>query len=137
MGLNPAQRTALRVELQHLETALRTARRLMHAPEQAILTRYQPVPEATRLRLEPFIEQALALVGTLAEQFDLRPEVLRMGRHIEADMAVAWAGLYDTLSAKLSRYGEVDPALADTLDPEVLRLIHLTEAIGLIAMRDP
>lgn len=131
MALNPYQKNALEIELRHLEQALLRARGFIrHPPEDCRLTSYRPISETARLRLEELIDQVLAEIAVLVNRFELQPQVEDLGSYINAAMAQAWADLYDTLSPKLRRYGAVDPALAETLDPHIRSLIRLTYELG-------
>jgi len=129
MTLNLYQKNSLAVQLRHLELALRAARIQMATPQDGILFSRRGVPELLRGRLEPLIDQALAEIRLLAERFDLENETEDLRAILRAEMAGAWAGLYDTLSPRLNRYGDVDPALAQTLDPHLQNLITLSERI--------
>lgn len=134
--LNPYQKNALEITLQSLEQKLlRTHAWLRHAPESGRLTRYRPLPEAMRPELEALIERMLDEIGSLAERFDLQPRVEDLGRAINGEMSVAWADLVDTLSTKLGRYGAVDPALGEALDPAVHRLARWSAQLGQMAAR--
>ena len=124
--LNPAQKIALEVELRHLEQHLLRVQALMRAPQDGILTRYRPLsPEAVQ-RLAPLIEDMLAAIILLVEQFDLRLRTEDVGRYVNAVMADTWIGLYDLLPQNLQRYGKVHPSLEESLTPVLQRLIHLT-----------
>ena len=134
--LNSGQKIALEVELRHLERALRQARRwLRQPPEDHLLTRYRPMPETARPELEALIEPMLAEIALLMERFRLAPEVYDLGRDLEAEMAAAWADMTDTLSPKLVRYGAVDPALAEALDPSLRRLIACSHDLARASLR--
>lgn len=129
MALNPYQKNSLAVQLRHLEQALRDVRQQMAAPQDGILFKRTGVPKSVRRKLEPLIGQMLAEIALLAERFDLENQVDDLGAVVRAEMAGAWEGLYDTLSPKLARYGDVDPALAETLDPHLQRLITLADRV--------
>jgi hypothetical protein len=131
MALNPYQKNALEIEMRRLEQALLRARDfLRRPPEDSRLTRYRPISEAAHLGMEELIDQVLAEIAVLVDGFELQPQVEDPGSYLNAVMSQAWADLYDTLSLKLRRYGEVDPALAETLDPHIRRLIRLTYELG-------
>lgn len=133
--LNSAQKIALEVELRRLERSLRQARQwLRQPPDDHLLTRYRPLPESAGPELEALIEPMLAEIAVLVERFRLAPEVDDLGRDIEAEMASAWAEMTDTLSSKLVRYGPVDPALGEDLDPDLRRLIGWSQALGRAAL---
>jgi hypothetical protein len=129
MTLNPYQKNSLAVQLRQLEQALRAARVQMALPEDGILFSRRGVSGPLRRQLEPLIDQALAEIELLAERFDLESETEDLRAILRADMAEAWAGLYDTLSPKLKRYGKVEPALAQMLDPHINNLIALSDRI--------
>lgn len=136
--LNPYQKSALAIQLRHLEQALLRARLwLRQAPEDGRLTRYQLAPEAARPRLEALIEQMLSEIGVLAERFELEPRVEDLGRLLNAEMSVAWSDLIDTRSPKLRRFGAVDPGLSDALDPHVDRLARWAGQLGQLAVSEP
>lgn len=134
MPLNPSQKTSLEVVMRQLETALLRVRQFVqNPPENSLLTHYRPVSEGTRPGLEMMIDQMLAEIAILVHEYDLQPREEDLGRYIDAEMGVAWADLYDTLSPKLRRFGDVDPALETTLDPHIRRLIKLAHTLGLSA----
>jgi hypothetical protein len=133
--LNSAQKIALEVELRRLERSLRQARQwLRQPPQDHLLTRYRPLPERAGPELEALIEPMLAEIALLVERFRLAPEVDDLGRDVEAEMTAAWAEMTDTLSPKLVRYGPVDPALGEALDPHLRRLIGRSRALGQAAL---
>jgi hypothetical protein len=53
-----------------------------------------------------------------------------LGAAIDAQLSVDWANLSDVRAAKLRRYGEVDPRLADLLDADVDRLAQLALSLS-------
>jgi len=131
MALNPYQKNALEVEMRHLEQALLQAREFMrHMPEDGLLTNYRPVAEENRARLEALIDRMLAEIAVVVKKYDLQPRVEDIGVNIYAEMAGAWSDLYDMFAHKLKRYGHVDPALGETLDPHIKLLINLAREIG-------
>jgi hypothetical protein len=134
--LNSGQKIALEVEMRHLERSLRQARQwLRQPPEDYLLTRHRPFPETAGPELEAIIEPMLAEIAVLKERFRLAPEVDDLGRDLEAEMAAAWADMTDTLSPKLVRYGPVDPALAEALDPSLRRLIAWSHELARASLR--
>jgi hypothetical protein len=134
MTLNPYQQNALDAELRHLETTLlQIQQSLRHPPPNGLLTHYLPISEMQRLQLEKIIEAMLAEIAILVREFALQPRAESVGRWIDAEMAAAWVDLYESLSPKLNRYGDVAPALATTLDPHLRQLIGLAQALGTAA----
>jgi len=134
MALNPYQKNSLEVEMRHLEQALLRARQFIrHVPEDGLLTHYRPVAEEARPRLEVLIEQMLVEIAVVVKKFDLQPRVEDIGTDIYVEMAMAWSDLYDMFSHKLKRYGEVNPALKEALDPHIKQLILLARKTGEVA----
>ena len=136
MSLNSAQTESLAVVLRRLEHALLQLRQnLRRPPEPGWLTHYTPIAPEIGARLEARIEPMLAEIERLADAFDLQPEAVDLQRQAASEMVVAWADLTDTLSPKLRRYGPVDPALAQSLDPHLRALIQQTSEIGQLLAR--
>jgi hypothetical protein len=133
MTLSLRQKSAVEVTLRQVERAVREARRHLRAPDDGILTQPVPMPDHTRETLEALIADVLAEIEQVALQLNLEVQIEDPGRAIEAAMTVAWSDLHDTLSPRLGRYGEIDPALAGTLDPHLQHLIELTREIGRVA----
>jgi hypothetical protein len=134
MGLNANHRRVLEVRLQSLERDLLQARWLMRQPpEDGVLVHYRPIPSEVRARIEKLVDRMLAEIAALANRFGFQPKVEDIGNSVSAEMVVAWADLNDMRSSKLRGYGEVDPALAETLDPHIEQLIKLSYVISMAA----
>ena len=131
MALNPSQKRALAVQLRNLEQVLFSVSHFIRErPEEGLLTHYIPVPETIRPRLEALIEQMHEEIALLVKQFELQPKAVDSRSCINAKMALRWSSLNEVLSSKLKRYGEVDPALSESLDPCLNRLIDLALRIA-------
>ena len=131
MALNHSQKRALEVQLRNLEQVLfRVGHFIRERPEQGLLTHYIPVPETMRPRFEALIEQMHEEIALLVRQFELQPKAADSRSYINAKMALTWSSLNEMLSSKLKRYGEVDPALSESLDPCLNRLIDLALRIA-------
>ena len=128
MGLNPYQQNALEVRMRLLERTLSQIRQSLRTPLAGRLTHYRPLSPATGAEVEALIDAMLVEIAAVAEQFNLQPEVEDVAQTIRAEMTAAWADLRDTQPTKLKGYGEVDPALSETLEPHISRLISLAEA---------
>jgi hypothetical protein len=134
MALNQSQKRAIEVQLRNLEQVLfRVGHRLRERPEEGLLTHYIPVPETVRRRFEELIEQMHEELAVLVRQFELQPQAEDSRSYINAKMALMWSSLNEVLSSKLKRYGEADPALSESLDPCLNRLIDLVLQIAEIA----
>jgi hypothetical protein len=134
MALNDSQKRALEVQLRNLEQVLyRVGHRIRERPEEGLLTHYIPVPETVRRRFEALIEQMHEELAVLIRQFELQPKAVDSRSYINATMALTWSSLNEVLSSKLKRYGEVDPALSESLDPCLNRLIDLALQVAKVA----
>ena len=134
MALNDSQKRALEVQLRNLEQVLyRVGHRIRERPEEGLLTHYIPVPETVRRRFEALIEQMHEELAVLIRQFELQPKAVDSRSYINATMALTWSSLNEVLSSKLKRYGEVDPALSESLDPCLNRLIDLALQVAEVA----
>ena len=126
MVLNDSQKRALEVQLRNLEQVLfRVGHFIRERPEEGLLTHYIPVPETIRPHFEALIEQMHEEIALLVRQFELQPKEVDSRSYINAKMALTWSSLNEVLSSKLKRYGKVDPALSERLDPCLNRLIAL------------
>jgi hypothetical protein len=134
MALNDSQKRALEVQLRNLEQVLyRVGHRIRERPEEGLLTHYIPVPETVRRRFEALIEQMHEELAVLIRQFELQPKAVDSRSYINATMALTWSSLNEVFSSKLKRYGEVDPALSESLDPCLNRLIDLALQVAEVA----
>jgi hypothetical protein len=137
MSLNRYQRNAVLAEMMHLERALLGILTLLKEPQEGSMIRRRPVAERVRAEVETLVGRALEEIRAVAAEFELPPQTEDAGRQIVATASVAWSDLYDLLSDRLDRYGDVDPGLAVTLDPHVRRLIELVERMQQVASGKP
>lgn len=122
--LNPQQRSSLRGVLQAFEKSLRDAQAWLDgAVQDGILysTRAQ-IPEARGREVAQEVAELLDQIGELSRSFDLEKREENPLRLIGSELVISWANLLDSSSAKLSRYGDVSPDLAERLDPAILYL---------------
>lgn len=126
--LNPYQKQSLQITLQMLEENLRQLQALLPgASQEGILYHYQAAyPAGRREELHALILAGLEEIAALAERFSLPRTQLDPLKSIGGAMSVAWANLIDSGSGKLARFGPVDPALPEHLDPALDRLAGLT-----------
>ncbi|MCG6946718.1 MAG: hypothetical protein LJE87_15405 [Deltaproteobacteria bacterium] len=134
MALNDSQKRALEVQLRNLEQVLyRVGHRIRERPEEGLLTHHIPIPETVRRRFEALIKQMHEELAVLIRQFELQPKAVDSRSYVNATMALTWSSLNEVLSSKLKRYGEVDPALSESLDPCLNRLIDLALQVAEVA----
>ena len=125
--LNSNQRRSLTVTLRSFETSLRqTLAWLDGKSEEGILYRETLSLSAEKqVELRSTLGTALAEIATTSKMFELECEQRNAGDLIRSEMSVAWASLLDTQSKKLRGFGDVNPKLANVLDPHVLLLSNL------------
>ncbi len=130
MSLNQYQRRSLGVTLRLLEKALDDIEALLAADHQGLLY-------AVHTELTPELEMELrqlsgnvrALLAELAQRYQLpvqREDGLRI---ISARLSSAWENLEDSRPRKLRRYGQLDPEVAEELEPQVEALTRLVLAM--------
>ena len=130
--LNTAQRSSLTVGLRAFEMHLRQADAWLRGEEERgiLYRRGLNLPLEQRAAARAQIAAALAQIAALAERFDLAAVEDDLGAAIDAQLSVDWANLSDVRSAKLRRYGEVDPRLTDLLDADLDRLAQLALSLS-------
>ena len=130
--LNTAQHTSLAVVLRYFEQDLRQAEMWLQG-QHTVGVLYQTslrLSAERRAAMSARIAEALEGITRLAERFDLRSVDEPLENKIAAEMSISWANLIDTRSAKLGRYGSVDPRLQELLDPEIEHLAQLAFSIA-------
>lgn len=126
MGLNENQRRAISVTLRLLEERLVDIEQVMNGNAQGILYRRTArFTSQQRKEMRKLIAAMREEIRRAATQFHLAVEEQSAERYISGKLSMSWESLEDTRSRKLKAYGEVDPALKETLDPILQRLIDL------------
>jgi len=130
--LNERQRTAVVIALSGLERDLRQAEVWLRGQIQdGVLYRSSlRLSSARRARALSEIARALEVIVRLANRLELPSTEESLTSRIAAAMTIDWANLIDTGSAKLKRYGPVDPELHGTLDPEMECLARLALSVS-------
>jgi hypothetical protein len=136
--LNSAQARSLHITLQMLEERLRRADAWLAGTEESGLVYHRTLalPPENRAAARIAISEALETLSSLAETFAVGCKEEDLVNHIRADMSASWTDLCDTRSEKLQRYGEVHPALAELLDPDIERLAALALRIAALMNAD-
>ncbi len=134
--LNPAQRSALSTTLMQLEQTVAEMECLLDGPQQGI-TYATDVDwgEATIRSLRGLCLAARGHIQELVKLFDLPVHRLYGRRVVVGVMSVSWNNLEDVRPARLRRYGEVDPALGQTLEPLLELLIRVVLELRQLASR--
>jgi len=119
--MNNAQKTSLCITLDRLEAWLTEAQAMLHHNGM----RARLTPDAVA-QLRAMAEVQQSIIDDLMRRFDLPRETTDDVRRLAAGLSMSWSQLHDSKSDKLRRYGEVHPALPESLDPDLDRLIDLT-----------
>ena len=125
--MNRAQRTSVFVTLRTFEQYLRQLDRWLQGLEaDGILYKYKMdlLPERRAL-MQQKIACGLDLVEELARAIKLEPEIIDLVGWLRGQMSESWDRQIDARAARLRRYGEVDPGLAQALDPVLDRLVQI------------
>lgn len=134
--LNDAQHISLRIVMRLIEEKMRAIDRQLANPEEHGLlfeVRNDITPDTERALRQP-IQEVYTLIGALKEQFALPLETELASREILKGLPQLWVMLQESDAKGLQRFGAVDPALAQVLDPQICRLARLMlelERIGL------
>jgi hypothetical protein len=124
--LNPYQKTSVTTALHWLEKALYAIEETLAADRRGTLYRVSTQLSSEQMRVtRELIEAMRQEIATTARELGLQAREEDGRRAIVAQLASAWEGLEDAKSAKLVRYGAVDPSLKDSLDPHLDKLIAL------------
>lgn len=134
MTMNLAQRTALVSTLIHLERALiETEQMLDHPPRGVTFTTDVDWSEACAHSLRDLCAAARSQIAEMVDAFDLPIQHLNGRRIVVGEMSIAWVNLEELRPGRLRRYGDVDPALSETLTPRLERLMERVLAIQSLA----
>lgn len=90
-------------------------------------------PEETA-RLLALLRDARERIKILRDRLGLSDQREDMRRHFVGYFSIIWTLLEDSHAAKLKGLGEVAPGLAQSLDPEIDKLIEIVDRIKSIAV---
>lgn len=126
MSLNQYQQRSLGVTLRLLEKTLDDIEALLAADHQGLLyaVRTEISPER-EMELRRLSKDARAVLAEMMRQYELPLQQEDGLRIISARLSSAWENLEDSRPRKLRRYGQVDPEVAEELEPQVEALIRL------------
>jgi len=134
MTLNLAQRTALLSTLIHLERALIETEQMLDRPPSGVtFTTEVDWSEACAQDLRSLCAAARSQIAEMVDVFGLPVQHLNGRRIVVGEMSIAWVNLEELRPERLRRYGDVDPALSETLTPRLERLMEQVLAIQSLA----
>jgi hypothetical protein len=131
---NHSQRTRLLVVLQEYEENLLQAKHWLsgHQENGALYHRELDMSGEDKTVALEKIESALAIIQQLAQRLELPRQERDAAKMIAAQMNSAWVSLSDSHAHNLKGYGEVNPQLADIIDPEIDQLVQSALELGRI-----
>jgi hypothetical protein len=130
MSMNVAQRTAVATTLEQLEQAVAKTEQLLDNPPGGITFATDvDWDEATVCALRELCARVRSQIAGLVDSFGLPVDRLSGRGVVVAAMSSAWVNLADSRPKALRRYGDVDPALNETLAPRLEQLMNLVMAI--------
>jgi len=131
--LNDNQRRHYEVMFARLEQSLDQIERATRGePAQSLMSRpIDDLPARFTRESAPIIATVRALLKDVARALELRPRELSRRRTAEALMTSEMISVENGYASRLRGYGEMDPSVAEHLDP-TLAQVHA----GLAALRD-
>jgi hypothetical protein len=131
MPLNQSQALSLATTLSILEERCDQIEHLLTAaPTRGVLHHtVRDIPVDTHPALSAYLTQLRAEIARLAAAYQLDAAPHSATRILVALLATSWQDLEDVRSAKLIRYGALDPAVVPPLDTGVAELITLIQGM--------
>jgi hypothetical protein len=125
-GLNDNQLRRVTVSLAQVEQALRSTEEILARSREDLFKTVRIADDPERRReAEALIIVVRNLLLVAFARFDLLQSDEDGARVARAAFTVAWAGVEEIRSRRLSGYGAVDPSLQSSLDPLVDELSRL------------
>jgi hypothetical protein len=125
--LNPHQRRKLQVTLYLIEKGLDDMTHLLRGelPKGAMYETISHLTPQQETEMLALISQVKERIAALKEMFELEVKVDEVKAIMMGQLGSMWESLHNTRPRNLGGYGAVSPALFETLDPELLRIISL------------
>jgi len=131
--LNVNQRRHFEVLFRRLEDALTRIEALLGSEpsRQPVLSiEQQDIPDSFRQQARPVLDGLREQVTQFATILDLKPRLLSRARTVAATLSSEAIRVEDSLASQLRGYGEVDPSVAQHLDPA---LKHIAQTLSALA----
>ena len=130
--LNDNQRRHYAILFARLEHSLdQIERAIDDEPSRAHLTAtVSDLPSRFVAEAGPRITALRGMMLDLARSLGLRPRAVSRRRTIQALLSSEMNGVQDGLSSRLRGYGDVDPSVAEHLDPQLKQLQAGLAALG-------
>jgi len=131
---NHSQKTRLLVVLQEFEENLLQAKHWLSGYKEngSLYHKELDMPDEHKTTALEKIEAALVILQQLAQTLDLPRLEKDAAKMITAQMNSTWVSLSDSHAHNLKGYGEVNPQLANILDPGIDQLVQSALELGRI-----
>jgi hypothetical protein len=125
--LNDSQRTSLKIALRLVDEQMKKIEAVLENPREvgAIYEFHDDLSPAMRELIPGKVAAIRAILKDVKDRFTLSPEIIVASREAFKSLPYLWQVLQESTSARLRRYGEVDPRLGPALDPELKKLEKL------------
>ncbi len=132
MILNQPQKQSIIITLRITETFLDETERLIKEDKTDFHIMYKYTDDTSkeyRDKIINDINKCRVIIKTIKNQFQCDAEIMPIPKVIAGRLSYLWEVLEDTKSDKLKRYGDVNNALKDKLDPLLTNLMGLLSDI--------
>jgi hypothetical protein len=126
--LNQAQKTSLTIALRITEMFLDEIEHLITKDnaDSHIMYKYTDLPSSeSRDKIINDINKCRVIIKKIKDEFQCETEIMSIPKVVGGRLSYLWEVFEDTKSDKLKRYGDVDPALKNKLDPLLTNLMEL------------
>lgn len=128
--LNTAQENRLRTVFWTLDRNCAEIERLLTSDAGSGLVQiHNDLSPEERAALQRKIDAIRSKVAALADDLNLAPHTFDVRRQIRATFSLDWSALLDTMPAKLRRYGDVEAATEQALQPLLADLLAAVEDV--------
>ena len=130
--LNANQRRHFEVLFARLEDSLTRIDALLGEPSRrhVLSIEEQDIPDSFRQHARPIVDGLRKQVSQFAKILDLKPRRHSRARSVAATLSSEAIRLEDSLSSQLRGYGEVDPSVAEHLDPALKEMARTLGALS-------
>jgi hypothetical protein len=134
--LNEHQRRALSTRLTMLDRFLSDVEQLLSgsAPRGEMFEVVNDLSEEQKQNVRSLVKEARNELRISRRQLNLEIKREYVHRWLAGHLSIFWTILEDTRAAKLAGFGDVSPALAAELDPQIENLIRIVNSLKSIVI---
>lgn len=126
--LNPYQKNSLRLTLVFVDKAMLQIERWLTSEDENEGLLYEIKDDLSaeeKSQLYSHIPRIRAIISELKEEFELEKQSDDKSRLVFGALPYLWQILMETTGRKMKGYGEVNPGLAEKLNPPINKLANL------------